>query len=56
MFVVEPYRHPLQFGLEGGDLLVEGVEFAFGLGAVPDVQAVYFFGQHEHPVFGDVFG
>lgn len=45
-----------QFFLEGGHLVIEGVDLALLFSALSDFEGVDLFGEHEDPVFGEVFG
>ena len=53
---VEGDGDAFELSLELGHLLLQGVQLAFRLCPVADVQAVYFLGEHQHPVLGYVLG
>ena len=56
MAAVEGDGDAFELSLELGHLLLQGVQLAFRLCPVADVQAVYFLGEHQHPVLGYVLG
>ena len=56
VLVVEGDDQALEFGLQIGDLFIEGVDFALGLSFVADFEGIYFLCEHEDAVLGHMFG